>query len=99
MKQGARPNNKDKEQLQLQQQQQQQKINEIEKNLQRKNFEESNEILNNILSSNIVKPTNVEAQRVLQILNQLSTDVEVLGILDTEFVGKFLEGASAPAIF
>ena len=41
--------------------------NRNKKNLQ----DQLNEIINNIQSSNIVKPTNVEAQRILKILDEL----------------------------
>ena len=54
-----------------------------------------NEYLKNIMSSNIVKPTNVEAQRILKILDELVENVEILSYIDEDFNKQFLPSKSA----
>lgn len=51
-------------------------------------------MLNNLISTNIVKPTNVEAQRILNILDELVKDIEILSYIDVDFLTTFLEASS-----
>lgn len=68
------------------------KERELQKQKQKKALQETyNEMLNNLMSTNIVKPTNVEAQRILNILDLLVKDIEILSYIDTEFLLNFLE--------
>jgi len=46
-------------------------------------------MLNNIMSTNMGKPTIVEAQRILQILDKLVANLETFIYLDAEFISKF----------
>jgi len=38
-----------------------------------------------------VKPTNVEAQRILKILEELLLNIEVLCVIDSNFVDNFYD--------
>ncbi|EGR29595.1 laminin a family protein, putative [Ichthyophthirius multifiliis] len=49
------------------------------------------EMLKNIESTNIGKPTIVEAQRILKIIDNLYMNLQVFSYLDAEFVNKFLD--------
>lgn len=49
------------------------------------------EMLKNIESTNIGKPTIVEAQRILKIIDNLSANLAIFIYLDTELIGKFLD--------
>ena len=65
---------------------------ELQKQKQKKALQDSyNEMLNNLMSTNIVKPTNVEAQRILNILDILVKDIEILSFVDTDFLFNFLD--------
>lgn len=68
------------------------KERELQKQKQKKALQETyNEMLKNLISTNIVKPTNVEAQRILNILDLLVIDIEILTYIDTEFLIHFFE--------
>jgi len=65
---------------------------ELQKQKQKKALQDTyNEMLNNLMSTNIVKPTNVEAQRILNILDILVKDIEILSYVDTDFLFNFLD--------
>lgn len=49
------------------------------------------EMLRNIESTNIGKPTIVEAQRILKIIDSLSSNLSIFIYLDTELISKFLD--------
>ncbi|KAL4491985.1 hypothetical protein ABPG72_008406 [Tetrahymena utriculariae] len=51
------------------------------------------EMLKNIESTNIGKPTIVEAQRILKIIDNLSTNLTIFIYLDSELISKFLDVA------
>ena len=46
-------------------------------------------MLKNIQSTNIGKPTIVEAQRILKIIDNLYLNLSIFTYLDTEFINKF----------
>ncbi len=48
-------------------------------------------MLKNIESTNIGKPTIVEAQRILKIIDNLYMNLLVFTYLDSEFVNKFTD--------
>jgi hypothetical protein len=83
----TKQNEKDRERLQAAEQERER---ELQRQKQKKALQESyNEMLNNLISTNIVKPTNVEAQRILNILDELVHDIEILSYLDTDFLMNF----------
>ncbi|CAD8133984.1 unnamed protein product [Paramecium pentaurelia] len=62
------------------------------KQQQRSLQEGHQEIIKNLMSTIIGKPTIVEAQRVLRVLDQLIQNLEYCLYLDTEFIGRFQTG-------
>lgn len=84
----TKQNEKDRERLQAAEQERER---ELQRQKQKTALQESyKEMLNNLISTNIVKPTNVEAQRILNILDELVEDIEILSFLDTDFLINFL---------
>ena len=65
---------------------------ETRKVQQRSLQENHQEILNNLQSTIIGKPTIVEAQRVLKVIDHLIANLETFIYLDAEFVSRFSAG-------
>ena len=51
--------------------------------------DQHNQILNNLIEQNFAKPTNVEAQRIIKIIDELLSNMEILQYLDSEFISGF----------
>ncbi|KRX00060.1 hypothetical protein PPERSA_07257 [Pseudocohnilembus persalinus] len=58
---------------------------------QNKIQDQHNELIKNIQSTNIGKPTIVEAQRILQIFEGLQFNLQIFQYFDSEFIGKFID--------
>lgn len=59
---------------------------------QQKSLQENHqEILSNLMSTIIGKPTIVEAQRILKVMDQLVANLETFLYLDVELIGRFLD--------
>lgn len=58
--------------------------------------EKHREILNSMMHSNIMKPTNVEAQRILKVCEEWCQNVEILQYIHKDFISSFYvpEGGS-----
>ena len=85
-------NQKQDKELQRRKEEELEKERELQKQKQKKALQDTyNEMLNNLMSTNIVKPTNVEAQRILNILDILVKDMEILSYVDSDFLINFLD--------
>lgn len=53
--------------------------------------EQHNAILQNLIEQNFAKPTNVEAQRIIKIIDELLINMEILCYLDADFISNFMQ--------
>ncbi|KAM3142601.1 hypothetical protein pb186bvf_005260 [Paramecium bursaria] len=67
-------------------------MGETRKPIQRSLQENHQEILNNLMSTIVGKPTIVEAQRVLKVIDQLILNLETFMYLDADLVQRFYSG-------
>ena len=61
--------------------------------------EQHNQILQNLIEQNFAKPTNVEAQRIIKIIDELLNNMEVLCYLDNDFISNFIDPEQLSSLF
>jgi predicted component of type VI protein secretion system len=61
--------------------------------------EQHNLILQNLIEQNFAKPTNVEAQRIIKIIDELLINMEILCYLDADFISNFVQQDGLNEVF